>query len=366
MVDIRSLDARDAILLFEVEKTESELYVVRSDESRHLGRDLFGDFCDALLALLEGRSERGASRHDDGFEWQSFRNSFEPVHFFFGRVTRAGFVIKVWDGERGLKAGEIYLNAQEAGAWITRLRQWPRVETLEQTIIGLKAFPRAPLPLSKWGMRERDQRVFAQVAKHIGKIILVRNTNPNALQYIGQKNYKPWPAHLKATTRTFPPNVGLAAADPTDNALETALGELNPPATYEQYKEELAAQGFTVQGEEEGYIIRDASGHAFYPGYYLHGVYDAETGRNIWTGAEGDRLRMELNTRLGEMLIQHGTHDAWALLNDAARAGSLYGAQPPVVAYMPDGSSYFLRTASEMMEFYQLHKIDWYQIYSHY
>ncbi|MFZ2148959.1 MAG: hypothetical protein WAV28_17245 [Sedimentisphaerales bacterium] len=216
------------------------------------------------------------------------------------------------------------------------------------------------LPPKQRGMRARDDQTFTRAAKENGDIILVRNSNAAATQYIGKKGYKPKPMEVKCKTRTRPPNEGLAAVDPGDRNLQEMLQKKG--ISYEEYKKELSAQGLAVADASEGYIVRDKYGNAFYSDYDLHGIYSGETGKNTYYEAK----RQQLNTDLGGDLIQHGPHDLWPDRNNAKVAGPNAGPQPPVTAYMPDGSTVHLETIADMQAFYSQNSIDWKGIYPGY
>ncbi len=218
-------------------------------------------------------------------------------------------------------------------------------------------FPRGK-PAAKRGMRLSDDLVFRKLARKKKLIIIVRDSNPDALDYIGKKGYKPKPETLKAKTARSGKYKGLAVADPSDPRLQEYLKTKN--MTYDQYvNTELKGKGYRVDPPEKGYVVRDGQGNAFYSDYDLHGVYDAKTGQNAYS----ESLRNELNKDMGGEMIQHGPHDEWPKRNDKNEAGPNYGPQPPCTAYGPDGSTYRLETFDDMRAFYEQHNINWRSLY---
>lgn len=220
-----------------------------------------------------------------------------------------------------------------------------------------RKFKRAIHP-NKRGMRIRDDHALSRAAEDSGNIVLVRDSNPAALDYLGKKGYKPKPEKMKVKTRKTDPNKGLAAADPESPDLKELLQEKG--LTYDEYVKSLKKEGLTVY-PDEGYIVRDIDGDAFYSDYDLHGVYNFKTGKNAYS----DGVRDDLNGRFGEELVQHGPHDLWKkrLLKEA---GVNRGPKPPVTAYMPDGSKLQLKTIEDMKAFYKKHDIKWDTIYPGY
>ena len=55
-----------------------------------------------------------------------------------------------------------------------------------------------------FGMRPQDQEVFAEAARQQGRWIIVRETNPEALKYVGEPGYVPKPFECKAKSANMP------------------------------------------------------------------------------------------------------------------------------------------------------------------
>lgn len=225
-----------------------------------------------------------------------------------------------------------------------------------------RVFQAAANPKSR-GMRACDDKAFSKMASRKKRIIIPRNGNAESVQYIGKPGYKPKPGRLKCKTRKTPPNVGLASGDPSDPRLQERLKA--DGKTYQQYVDDLKADGYTVGSAQDGYVVRDAQGNAFYSDYDLHGVYDANTGADLYNEA----LRTEMNADLGEKLILHGPHDqlpsaqGGVLHRNKGSTDPLYGPQPPCTAYTPDGKAWHLETFDDMRAFYEAHNINFKGIY---
>jgi hypothetical protein len=103
----------------------------------------------------------------------------------------------------------------------------------------------------------------------------------------------------------------------------------------------------------------DRAAAASQPGYRLHGAYKLESGANAWTGSMGQRLRAELNLRLGQELVQSGPHDTWAERLDLPESDPLRGPQPPVLFFLPNGEVEVRSDAKGMELYCRFLGIDW-------
>lgn len=208
--------------------------------------------------------------------------------------------------------------------------------------------------------RRRDRHAFRAVAGSFGARVLVAAIDRRAAQYIGGAGYSPCPPALWGVPRTEPPNAGLLAADPQDGGLRELLKYWHGGLSYESYCAELATAGFRVSSGESGYLIRDEANQAFYPGYYLQGVYDEEKGHNLWSGRRAQEIQFELNQRMGEDLVQYGPHDLWELRRQSGPA-----ARPlvPAVVFQPDGNVDVRPTIASLRAFYGYHYLPWQDLY---
>ena len=212
-------------------------------------------------------------------------------------------------------------------------------------------------------MRHRDRHAFREVARLTGNVFIVCAADRFAGQLIGKPGYKPCPYRMLGVSRGSTPNQGLLAADPEAKIFREFLNSMKPPRDYRQYKEALARLGLRVGGEEDGYIIRDQLGSAFYSAYYLHGVYKQENGSNAWTGVEGEKIRAELNRRMGEELILFGPHDIWDHRPSLPSTSPLKSPQPPVIFFLPSGDVEVRMDTASMELYYRYLGIDWDSLY---
>jgi hypothetical protein len=172
------------------------------------------------------------------------------------------------------------------------------------------------------GLRPQDDRAFREVAAREQKTILVRDSNPAALNWIGRQGFLPKPMGLKAKTLRSGPFAGLVAADPT---------------TSDECYERL---GYRVLHDQDSVLEQKDRGARFFSDLDLHGVYDAD-GKDAW----GPGIWTALNRALGGHLVKHGPQDDWELRN-SPEAKSNQGPQvdgadgKAVTAYLPDGGRY--------------------------
>lgn len=215
---------------------------------------------------------------------------------------------------------------------------------IDQTLGKWKAAPAYPDL-----MRRRDRQVFKAAARRTGYIFVVCAAEAASGQYIGRPGFRAFPFHPFVTARRFPPNEGVIAAE-TDNPAGVYGGELEP-------------LGLAVGSEEDGFIVRDRAGTAFYPGYYLHGVYNKEGRSNAWTGSEGEKIRASLNRAMGQELVLFGPHDVWGRRLDLDEGSLWRGPRPPVLFFLPDGSVEVRHDARSMELYYRYLGIDWDSLY---
>jgi len=340
MVNVKKLQSKTGSIRLVIDSGYCQVELdVDGKESRELGGTSLEDFAKSFLEFMKGTDEDSLSRHDDGFEWVSLHTTSDPTHFFFGRRSDYYLVIKFWDGEAAEKAGEIHLDPEEIAAWYYELK---------------KCLPTL--------MRRRDFHSFRLAAKANDLVIIVCGANAASGAYIGRADCRVRLPSLLAPTRQLAPNEGLVALDPSDMQLLNMLDHMKPRRSYEECAAEVQALGFSISNETDGFVIRDANFKTFHGDYKLHGVYTSE-GANAYTAKSGEAIRRELNRRLGEELIQTGPHDVWEHRNDRKKAGILFGPQPPVIAFLPDGVALTLTDASHMQQTYEWLGIDWESIY---
>ncbi len=231
---------------------------------------------------------------------------------------------------------------------------------------GKLDFPEPPSP-QKRGMRKQDDLDFQDEVLENKKIILVRDSNEDAIKWMNGKA-RPKPVELKAKTLKQGEHAGLAAADPNSQPTRDMLAAMKspktgkPPMAYDEYVEMLDNKGLKVDPSRDHIIVDKKTGEAFYSDLDLHGVYDPKTGRSAYN--EGFRNRM--NDRFGgKELIQHGPHDEWPDRNKK-KAGPNRGPQPPVTAYIPvkgKVKKVWLETKQDLKDFYESWGLPWKERY---
>ncbi|MEZ6233122.1 MAG: hypothetical protein R3B68_02925 [Phycisphaerales bacterium] len=239
-----------------------------------------------------------------------------------------------------------------------------------------KSKPRnVPSPASG-GMRDLDDKTFADFAKEHKMWIFVREGNADGLPYMGKPGYAGKPESLKAKTADEGPHKGLACYDPNHRKTQRFLAELkgekklsvddlmggrtveqhmaDPDSEfrrrYELYEKEIKVGGFVVR-KDDGYVVEQPTAKGpvrFHGDYDLHGVYKAD-GQFI---EDTKAVRESLNFRMRAELIRHGAHDEWKARNDFAKSGANFGPRPPCFVYGPDGTRYWVGvTPAEKMAF---------------
>ena len=234
-----------------------------------------------------------------------------------------------------------------------------------------------PPPAAARGTRARDDLALASKAKEKGRYILVRDSNADAVRWIGLKDanveYRAKPENMKAKTLKEGPNAGLAAFPPDDPRTLATLAGIEPQTNaaalaanpterdrrwWDYMEKNINKYGYKVEGHDKSYLVYlDLGGgkKAYYHGDMdLHGVFDKNGGKVL----DSKSVRTELNQEFGTELIQHGAHDEWPERNNKLMAPN-NGPQPPVTAYLPDGSMKHLKTVPEMKQFYEAHGLDW-------
>ncbi len=183
-------------------------------------------------------------------------------------------------------------------------------------------------------MGRRDREAIRSVSKSRDCYIIVRSSHPRARHYRHRVGHRPAPARLVAIVRDQEPSAGLYAADPSDSRLTALLRVVRPGCTYDSYVGELRQAGYSVAPEADGWVILNGMDEAFYPGYVIQGVYDKESGNNLWTRNLGEAIRRELNVRMGASLVVLGPRDLWQL-RESELSCMLAGPQFPVHVFGP-------------------------------
>lgn len=211
-------------------------------------------------------------------------------------------------------------------------------------------FPPAPDPLKR-GMPLEDHKQLVKLAVDEHNIIVVRDSNPWAMRWVGRPRHLPKPQELKA--KTIPYDPAKSAKDNQFAGLASAQGLSDAD------RRAILAKGYTIRGEQQ--LIVDPKGNRLYSDTDLHGVYDAN-GKDVWS--EG--LKQTMNDSFLENMVQHPPHDNWPDRNNMDVAGPNAGPKPPITAYLPDGTTQHMNTMDEMKQFYTAHGMDWRALYPAY
>lgn len=211
-------------------------------------------------------------------------------------------------------------------------------------------FPPAPDPLKR-GMPLEDHKQLVKLAVDEHNIIVVRDSNPWAMRWVGRPRHLPKPQELKA--KTIPYDPAKSAKDNQFAGLASAQGLSDAD------RRTILAKGYTIRGEQQ--LIVDPKGNRLYSDTDLHGVYDAN-GKDVWS--EG--LKQTMNDSFLENMVQHPPHDNWPDRNNMDVAGPNAGPKPPITAYLPNGTTQHMNTMDEMKQFYTAHGMDWSALYPSY
>jgi len=212
---------------------------------------------------------------------------------------------------------------------------------------GNEEFPPASDPVSR-GMPPAVDDALKALAKKNKWTIIVRDSNPAAERWMGQKGYLPKPQGLKqksipydpAKPMSEQPYAGLVRADKL-SAQEQQLGYKIDPST--------------------GLVSQD--GKYFYSDIDLHGVYDS-AGNDVTDQFFNELIKdpQYRNSPLQE-LVQHYPQDRWPLRNTS---GPNYGPQvgdgKTATAYLPN-STVSLQTLAQMKALYAQNKINFSWLY---
>lgn len=197
-------------------------------------------------------------------------------------------------------------------------------------------FPPARPPLDR-GMPLEDHKQLMKLAVEEKKIIIVRDSSPAAMRWVGRPRHIPKPQDVKA--KTIPYDPGKTWQENQFAGLASAKGLSDAD------RRELLKKRYTIRGEHE--IIVDPKGNRLYSDTDLHGVYDMN-GQDAWS----DGMKQRMNDAFLENMVQHGPHDNWPIRNDKELAGSNAGPQigqkdgrpHTVTAYLPDGTTQRMET----------------------
>lgn len=200
------------------------------------------------------------------------------------------------------------------------------------------------------GMPLVDDHALRAIAQQDNLIIITRDSNPEAMRWLGRGDAVPKPLEVKAKTLKRPATPG-----PDEHLYEPYYGLASARGLDAPQRDALSQAGYTIRGRDRGELILDRQGNAMYSDTDLHGVYTA-AGDDAWSAGFGDRL----NNSTLERMIQHGPNDNSPGRNTPGDPS--FGPQPPVTAYTPNGVVH-LNTMAEMRNFYRAHNLPFDQLY---
>jgi hypothetical protein len=197
--------------------------------------------------------------------------------------------------------------------------------------------------------RRRDRDAFRAVARSRRWRIFVQPVPRAAARWIGEAHCRPIRPGQWGFPRVTEPHAGCVAADPGDARLGAALDRSRK--SWGQHVAELSDAGLVVGPPEDGYILRDSAGAAFYAAYALHSIRGPD-GKSPRAADELQQALDELNQRMGERLVQSGPHDRWSLRQPHSVI------PPPLLVFEPDGNVEVIQSSAALRVYAQYHQLD--------
>jgi hypothetical protein len=215
---------------------------------------------------------------------------------------------------------------------------------------------RPPSPIHR-GMLLEDEKYLEELAATEGKIIIVRDSSPYSMKWVGRPGYKPKPVDVKGKTLKPEDLKGL----PKEEA-DKYVGLASAKGLSLEERTELLRKGYKIASPGDQELIRGPNGEKFYSDTDLHGVYNLD-GTDGWS----QDLLEKLECHFFDRGVQHGPQDNWVLRNDRARAGPNYGPQvgggKTLTAIFPDRTKMWARTLREMKDLYRAIGVDLKSVY---
>jgi hypothetical protein len=212
-----------------------------------------------------------------------------------------------------------------------------------------------------------DHKALQAMAQDKGWNIIVRDSNPAAMKWVGHPDAVAKPVDVKAKTLKPPTWEQATRMSPAEKAQERQnapyYGLASAKGMTSGELSLLRLKGYTVDDPTKGYLLRTPEGKVMYSDIDIHGIYD-RAGNDMWPKTpEGERAMLEeMNDSTLERMFQHGPQDNYARRNDPT--GPSYGAQPPATVYTHDGRNLFLDSVSAMEAAYREMGIAWESIYT--
>lgn len=216
------------------------------------------------------------------------------------------------------------------------------------------------------GITLEDHKALGGLAQSNGWNIAIRDSNPQALRWIGHPNAVAKPVDVKAKTLKAPTKDQLNRMTPAEKAAEAQKAPYYGLATAQGMTSGdlslLRLKGYKVDDPGQGYVLRTPEGKVMYSDIDIHGIYD-KAGNDVWPDTKAGEAAMidRLNGTTVERAFEHGPQDHYTRRNDPR--GPSYGPQPPVTIYTHDGKTIFVDSVQKLESTYRELGIAWEKIY---
>lgn len=216
------------------------------------------------------------------------------------------------------------------------------------------------------GITLEDHKALSRIAQANGWNIAIRDSNPQALRWIGNPDAVSKPVDVKAKTLWAPTKDQLNRMTPSEKAAEAQRAAYYGLATaHGMSSVELSAlrrKGYKVDGPGQGSVLRTPEGKVMYSGIGFQGIYD-KAGKDVWPDTKPGQaaLLARLSGTTVERAFEQGPQDRFTRRNDPR--GPSYGPQPPVTIYTHDGRTIFAGSFQELESAYRELGIAWEKIY---
>jgi hypothetical protein len=211
-----------------------------------------------------------------------------------------------------------------------------------------------------------DHKALQAMAVNKGLNIVVRDSSPYAMKWVGHPDAVSKAVDVKAKTLKPPSQYELAGMSAAEKAREKLkepyYGLVSAHGMSSGEISLLQLKGYKVDDPSKGMLIRTAEGKMIHSDIDLHGMYD-QAGNDAWPkSAAGEQILLrEMNETTLVRMFQHGPQDNFLRRNDPK--GPSYGPQPPATVYTHDGRVLFADSIASLRGLYQDLGIAWEKIY---
>ncbi len=253
----------------------------------------------------------------------------------------------------------------------------PPVRPTSPSVVRPTSVPRGPRPTPTYqdpatksalarGIPLVDHKALQAKAQEKGWNIVVRDSNPLAMKWIGHPNAVAKPMDVKAKTLKPPTPEQQRRMSPAEKLQEKQkepyYGLASAHGMTSGELSLLRLKGYGVDDPTKGYLLRTPAGKWMYSDIDIHGIYD-RAGNDAWPKTpDGERALLdELNDSTLVRMFEHPPQDNFARRNDPT--GPSFGPQPPATVYTHDGRNLFVDSVAAMQSAYRELGIDWSRIY---